>query len=127
MAIIQIGRATITPKDLLADYPCFECLSEREMLAVFVLVANELLGTYTLPDQVDEMLSDSACFDCLSDKQKMQAIISAMSQVAYYGTDKTIDDIRNEIKCLLCAPPGLLKAAATRFIGGLVNKLGSPA
>lgn len=113
--------ATCTPNGLLEDYKCFSCLSESELLAVLVLVANELTGTYTLPDELDDLFSDSACFNCLSDKQKLQAIISGMSTVAYERSEKTIDQIRDEIKCMLCAPPGLLKAAAVLLLCNLTN------
>lgn len=117
---------TCTPNGLLGEYPCFSCLSQTEMLAVFILIANELLGTYTLPAEVDTLLEDSACFNCISDKQKFQAIISTMAQVAYARSEKSMDDIRDEIKCLLCAPPGLLKAAAVLMLCQLTDGITPP-
>lgn len=118
--------ATCTPSALLEDYKCLACLSEKELLAVLVLVANQLIGTYNLPEELDDLFSDSACFTCLSDKQKFQAIISAMSTVAYERSGKTIDEVRDEIKCMLCAPPGVLKGAAVLLLCQLTNGITPP-
>jgi hypothetical protein len=93
------------------------------MLAVFILIANELIGTYTFPADVSTLMEDSACFNCISDHRKMEAILSAMAQVAYTRGEKTMADIQDEIKCLLCVPPGMMKAAAVLMLCNLTNGL----
>jgi hypothetical protein len=119
--------AVCTPEGLIRDsYPCFECLSESELLAVLLLSINELLGTYDLPEELSDLFADSACFTCLSDKQKLQAVVSGMAAKAYERTDKTMEEIRDEAKCMLCASPGAIKAALVLMLCNLTNGYTAP-
>ncbi len=99
---------TCTPKQRLTTLSCLSCLSEKELLAAFI-VALAIDGGYTLPTDTNTLLSDSKCFECLSDKQLGQAIISAYLEKKAAGI--SINTVKTRIKCLSCATPKQLKAA----------------
>lgn len=115
-----------TPSSLLENYKCFECLSTSELMAVLVIAINEYLGEYNLPEDLGSLMQDSACYTCLSDKQKFQAFVSAVSQLAYGNTEKTIAEVRDEIKCLLCAPPDKIKGALLMLLCFLCSETAVP-
>lgn len=99
-----------TPDGLLKVYPCLSCLSEAELKQVLLMTLAEILGTYDLPEDTGQLFEDSACYECLSDKQLLQVIVSMFAQAANWeGQD--MDDIRDKIKCMLCANPKQVKAA----------------
>lgn len=95
---------TCTPSELIATNPCFECLSEKELLAVLVFVfvtANR--------SNIAQALVDSACFTCMSKKQMLQSLVSLLANT--YLSGQTIDQIKEEMKCLECASDNQLRAA----------------
>lgn len=112
-----------TPEGLLSEYKCLSCLSASELIAVLVVATAQLEGTYSLPEDLDTLLQDSACFSCLSDKQKLQALVSSMAQEAYTDSGVTVADVREDIKCLLCADPGHVKAALLLLLCRLIDTL----
>lgn len=117
----QLRSITCHPSDLLATYACLKCLSKLELEQLLVVILADITGAYTLPEETSDLLADSACFTCLSDTQLLQAIVSMFAQVAYYGTDTTVDEIRDKIKCLLCANPAQVKAALTKLLCNLCD------
>lgn len=95
---------TCTPSQSLDVYKCAACLSESELKAVLALALGEAAGL-----TVQELLDCSSCYTCMSKKQLMQTIVT---KIGYnYLSRYTIPEIREQIKCLLCAPPQLLDAA----------------
>lgn len=95
---------TCTPSELIDTNPCFQCLSEKELLAVLVFVfvtANQ--------SNIAQALVDSACFTCMSKKQMLQAVVSILANT--YLSGQTIDEIKQEMKCLECASDNQLRAA----------------
>ena len=102
-----MARITCTPAVLMDTYKCLKCLSDSELLALFVIILADQEGTYTLPDDLDLLLKDAACFTCLGDRQLLQAGIAAMANDI--EADATVPELREKIKCLLCAPPRVIK------------------
>lgn len=96
------------PSELLKVYPCLACLSEKELLAVIVLSMAQASPLHA--NNVALLLSDSACFTCLSKKQRLQALAALLGNMGL-GT-KTVPEIRDAIKCLLCGTPNQLWSAA---------------
>lgn len=68
----------------------------------------------TLDVSVTDALANSACFTCLSDKQKLQSIAAILGD--NYLSAYTVPEIRELIKCLLCATPGQLNGALIYLI-----------
>lgn len=118
----QIERQiTCTPTDLLHDFACLKCLSKLELEQLLLVILCDLTGSYDLPDDTHELLDDTACWTCISDTQRLQAIVSMFAQLTYAGTDTTVDDIRDKIKCLLCANPAQIKGAIAALLCSLCN------
>lgn len=120
-------QITCHPSDLLATYACLKCLSKLELMQLLVVIFADISGEYDLPEDTSTLLADSACFTCLSDTQLLQAIVSMFAQIAYYGTDTTVDDVRYKIKCLLCANPAQIKGTLTKLLCDLCNDSITPA
>lgn len=109
-----------TPSANLATYKCLSCLSIDELLKLWVVIlADSDRSGYSLPTDLPQLLEDAACWTCLSDKQLLQAAISANAQDIEDGA--TLQEIREKIKCLLCANPKQVKAA----LAMLVCKIGA--
>lgn len=113
-----------TPKDNLKVIPCLACLSESELKKLLVVIMADLIGTYTLPADTATLLSDSACYNCMSKKQLLQVAVTIWATIAY-GRDMstTVEEMRNKIKCLLCANPQQIDAALTQLTCGLIDYL----
>lgn len=95
--------ATCTPSQALQIYKCASCLSESELMAVAAFALADNNG-----DTVADAMECSSCYSCLSDKELLQTVVA---KIAYaYLSRYTIAEIREQIKCLLCAPPGKVKA-----------------
>lgn len=102
-----------TPSGLLDTFPCLACLSEKELLAVMVYTLSTQTD-YSLPDDVPELMRDSACYACMSDKEMLQA--TAAMQASLFLEGKTVEEVRDTVKCLICATPKQLKAAMTLLL-----------
>lgn len=103
-----------TPNTLMNIYPCMECLTEKELLAVIVYILT-VKGNYDLSEDLDQLMIDSACQACLTDKQMLQ-VITAM--LAYWAglQNSSMSDIRADVKCLLCAEPRKVKGLLVYLI-----------
>lgn len=114
--------ADCSPGANLAAYKCLSCLSVSELLIIYLVVlADAETSGYSLPADQARLLEDAACWTCLSDKQLLQAAISANAQ-DILSEETPVSELRERIKCLLCATPKQIKA----IIAMLVCKLGSP-
>lgn len=111
-----MATLTCTPSELLDTYPCLACLSESELKAVIALSLADTLGL-----TVAEMLEDTACFNCLSKKQLLQVIATRIGS-EFLGR-YTVAEIRDQIKCLLCAPTGKVDAAFGYLVCAYLNSL----
>ena len=92
-----------TPTDLVNASPCLNCLSQKQLLAVLVFLWKyrtfERDGT-----TIAEISDASACWNCTSTKQKLVGMVSLWADVILGGEgDPTIDEIKEDIKCLDCA------------------------
>lgn len=111
---MAVAENPCTPNALLDNFPCFQCLSEKELLAVLVLALATGNGN-DLSTDLDALMQNSACNACMTDKQMLEAVTALFAN--YYLTEGfTIADIRDDIKCLLCVDPKRLKAMLTYLI-----------
>lgn len=94
--------------DVLNQTPCLTCLSEKELQAVLVYLLSTQTD-YSLPDDLRQLMQDSVCINCFSNKEKLQAVVAALADELV--TDETIPEIRDAMKCLLCATPGQIQSA----------------
>jgi len=105
-----------TPGTNLALYKCLSCLTVDELLKIWLVVlADSPNSGYTLPNDAATLLQDAACWACLSDKQLLQAAISANAQDVL-SSEMTVNEIRDRIRCLLCASPKAIKAMLAMLI-----------
>lgn len=119
------GRTPTTtdPKDNLKVIPCLCCLSESELKKLLVVIMADMMGNYTLPTDTAKLLKDSACYTCMTKKQLLQVTVAIWATIAYgvvLETNPTVNEIRDKIKCLLCANPAQVDAALTQLTAGLV-------
>lgn len=103
-----------------SQYPCLSCLSESELFAVLILGLAPMAG-YTLPGDQADMIKDSACFTCLSDKQMLQGVASIPAFLSFEG--KTTQQIRDEIKCLVCTDQKRMKAMLVMLLCKTANQI----
>lgn len=96
---------TCTPSELIAANPCFQCLSDKELYAV-IAMAFATVNRKT----ISEALVDSACFTCMSKRQMLEALVTILANT--YLSGMTIDQIKEQMKCLECASDSQLRAAA---------------
>ena len=107
--------AVCTPSANLSIYSCLSCLSKDELLKLLVVILADVAESgYTLPADTPQLLQDSACLTCLDDKKLLQYTVSALAQDVESGS--TVAEIRDKIKCLLCANPRQIKAALAHLI-----------
>jgi hypothetical protein len=104
------------PSDWLKKYACLKCLSVTELKAVIVLALADYLEL-----EVSEILECSACWTCLSKSQKLQAITAVLGDT--FLSDQTVDEIREKIKCLLCANPDQIDSALAYGVCALFEGL----
>lgn len=110
MAYIQReARATWTPRTLVGDTPCLQCLSEKELLAILLYIFA-YLNSHT----ITEALEGSPCFMCLSKKQQLHGLVDVLSEK--FLSEVSVPTIIQEIKCLECAPEPQIIAALLREI-----------
>ena len=111
-----------TPKDNLKVIPCLACLSESELKKLLIVVMADLMGGYSLPDDTATLLKDSACYTCMSKHQLLQVVVTVWATMAYSDREgmPTIEEIRSQIKCLLCATPAQVDAALAQLTCGLI-------
>lgn len=111
-----------TPKDNLKVIPCLACLSESELKKLMIVIMSDLMGNYTLPGDTAALLKDAACYTCMSKKQLLQIAVTVWATIAYSNREGTltVEEMRNKIKCLLCANPAQVDAALAQLTCGLV-------
>lgn len=97
-----------TPDKIIDITPCFQCLTQTELLAVIVLCLAELDG-YDLSKDLNTLMEDAACMKCLTDKQMLEGVTAVLANTAIRD-GRTMDQIKEDIKCLLCTDPKTLKA-----------------
>lgn len=112
-----------TVEGLLGLSPCVQCLSRKELYAVLVIILADVAG-YNMPDDLQDLLEDSACFRCPSDREKLQMIVSKFIH-EYEENWENMDQVRDEIKCVLCIDEaslkGLLVHLLCHYIDGCAN------
>lgn len=103
----------------LADYPCFRCLSDQQLLLVLGILLCRILSTD--PDNectVPELLEHATCASCFSDRQIMQIVVAL---IAKYAVDNNrVDDVDQLIQdavCLNCVDPKIVRAVIAEQIG----------
>jgi hypothetical protein len=96
---------TCTPSSLLASYPCLDCISEKDMLAV-------LVGIFAISEghTIADVMKDSACFNCMSKKQMLQGLTTLLGS-EILGERTSMATVIDTIKCLQCASKQQLLAA----------------
>lgn len=117
MAVINIRPSECSdPSAALKQYPCLQCLSEKELKAVLVLALAEAVS-----DTVPEILEASKCLTCLSPKQRLQSLVSILGGV--YLSGSTVTEIREDIKCLICGSDTMIDSALLYEICKLFTSL----
>jgi hypothetical protein len=99
---------TCTPSSLLASYPCLQCLSDHELLAVLIGI---LIYDSEYEDDIAGVMKDSACFTCMSKKQMFQAFATMMGSAIIGDEEGAMEKVVEEMKCLICATDKQLWAA----------------
>ena len=114
-----------TPKDNLKVIPCLTCLSESQLKQLLIVIMADLFGSYSLPADTAALLQDSVCYTCMSKKQRLQVTVTIWATLAYQERDEeiTVEEIREKIKCLLCASPAQVDAMLAQVTCGLINYL----
>lgn len=116
MAQIQlpdpVDNCTVT--DLVDAFPCLNCLSKTELIAVLaqslaLLDSKDLSGS-----DLTTLLNDSACIGCLSETQMLRAVVSVIGKWA--NRSMTVSAIRDDVKCLVCVDPGRVRALVVYLI-----------
>lgn len=108
--------AVCAPTRLLAENPCYACLSDSELLQIAALLLARA-NSYTLPDDLPALLEQTACLTCLSKKQQLQAAVSVLND--QYGGGQTLATQRNAIRCMQCLQPAQIRALLLGFICNL--------
>lgn len=110
MPVLPVPVAyTCTPSSLLASEPCIKCLSEKEMWAAIVAILALNAGK-----SVKDAMKDAACFNCMTDSQMLQAALTILGN-NLLGETKSLTDVLNLMKCLVCTSEHQLKAAALKM------------
>lgn len=103
---------TCTPSELLKKYSCLQCLSQKELIALLAIILST--GT-AYENDVPRLLRASACFGCLTDKQMLQGFTALLADTVLPAS-VTVTQLREKIKCLLCADPKTVRAAVLYLI-----------
>lgn len=111
---------TLTPAGLIGKYPCLNCVSEKELLAIIALMSYGL--NHSGSTDVAAMVADAKCW-CVPDKEMLVAMANALVAIAIasdYYDDATAATVA--ASCLSCADPHILKAiiakATAEYIDG---------
>lgn len=112
-----------TVDGLQAASPCVKCLSRKELLALLIVIMADQLG-YDLPDDNSEILEDSACFRCQSDRERLNGFMSKL--VSEYRDAYTIEELREEIKCILCWDEVAIKSALALLLCQYIDYMSEP-
>jgi len=98
--------------ELLALIPCFECLSETQLLAIKARIMCQINGRGADCDPAT-MRDEASCLVCFSDRHLMILEIALLYALAVERGDReavTPEELADEVKCLVCLPPHDLKA-----------------
>lgn len=116
MARQDVSGCTVGELQELA--PCVKCLSKKELLALLVVILA-VFSNYDLPDDMNQLLEDSSCFACQSDRERFNGFMSKLVDV--YREDFTVEEIREEIKCLVCVDETRIKSALALLLCNFFN------
>lgn len=97
-----------TIADLADLYPCLACLSETELTAVLTQSLAVATGYDLSGSDLTTLLEDSACIACMSKSQMLRALVGLVGGFA--DRSMTVDEIRDDVKCLVCVDPGRVRA-----------------
>lgn len=108
----------------LSNYPCFACLSDKQLWIVAVLILCNILAQDPASEcTVEQLMQDSACINCFSERQIWQALLAYIAEWATdngYITD--VDTLIREAVCLNCVSAKQLKGMVAATVGaGLLN------
>lgn len=102
------------PSVTLNTYPCLQCLSEKDLLAILVYSMAQSTSGDTAPEvdysnNLKQLLVDSSCWAGLAKKQMLIALVTMNANLFVAG--KTVAQLRDSIKCIQCASQKQLMGA----------------
>lgn len=101
-----------TKEGLVETYPCLQCLNNSELWAVLVMILATINNKDVSTD-LNEMMEDAACIACLTDKQLFEGLVKVIG-FGVINPETPMDEIRADVKCLLCVDPKMIKAMALK-------------
>lgn len=93
--------STCNPDTLLKDYPCLQCLDEKQLWAALILILSSICNEGT-PSTADELVAASPCWPCYNDKQLMQILISKLAGYAVDNGWLVAGDVADVAGCIVC-------------------------
>lgn len=107
-----------TPAQALGITPCMKCMSQSELLILFLYMMAYLNSD---SDDLPGLLETSKCWDCssLSDTDLLRAVLNVMANA--FNLNAT--EIAAAVKCMPCARPGQIKGAIAYSIAKYFTSL----
>lgn len=115
MALIQLPANTFDPPTILAQDPCLNCWSIRQLKALEMYLWAVRAG-YSLPRQLDTLQTLSACWKdpCVSERKRFIARITKnLEELIDSELVTSLADIQEDLKCIDCLKPDTVDAAMT--------------
>lgn len=107
-----------TPAALVNETPCLACASETQLDMVWLWLWATF-GGFDLSTDLDEVMALGVPFMSLADRQMKEAKVALFWHFlrGLRGLDDlTLQEIMNDLKCLPCASPKLVRAATLALI-----------
>jgi hypothetical protein len=104
--------------DALADFPCTQCLSDKELLLILAIALCLILSTEPEADCVLRNLENvGGCENCYSDRQILEILVK---EIIGYGVDNgyitNYEQIKQELACMACAPEKTIRMGIAAVI-----------
>lgn len=104
----NLERVTCTPFELVKESPCFQCVSDTELIAAIALLSYAL--NHSGAHDIKDMIKEGKCFSCLSDHQMLEAITAVLVDMVI--ADQYFDDAADAMhaaECLSCTDPAIVR------------------
>jgi hypothetical protein len=91
----------------LANYPCFRCLSDQQLIIVLAVILCRIVSTDRNNECTPaELISTASCSQCFSDRQLMQMLVAMVANYAStQGLVADVDALIEDAVCLNCVDP----------------------
>lgn len=107
------------PAALVNDIPCLKCASETELDMIWLFLWSYVQG-YDLSADFDTIMAMGVPYMALADRQMKEAKVALFAD--FLNLDSiTMADMLNDMKCLPCASPKLIRAATLALICQFFN------